>query len=402
MNKKTIKDINVNGKKVIVRVDYNVPLTSDLKVADNTRIERSLDTVKTLLDNGAAVILMSHLGRPKGKVDKSMSLKPVAEELSKLINKDVTMLNDCIGEEVENYIKSMKTGDICLLENLRFHKEEKNNDPEFAKKLASLADIYVNDAFGTAHRAHASTEGITKYLPAVAGFLMEKEITYLGSTLENPEKPFTAIVGGAKVSTKIDVLKSLFSKAQNIIIGGAMSYTFFKALGYSTGNSLVEKDYIDTAKKLIEDAKANNVELILPVDNVIIDKNVGDIIKDNSIKYEMKTSEEKDIPDGWTAVDIGDKSIEKIKAIINSSKTVIWNGPLGVYEVKDFAKGTNEVANILAYADTTSIIGGGDVVAAVNECGVADRMSHVSTGGGASLEMMEGKTLPGLAALNDK
>ncbi len=402
MNKKTIKDIELKNKRVIVRVDYNVPLTSDLKVADNTRIVRSLDTIKYLLDNQAVIILMSHLGRPKGKAAPDMSLKPVTEELSKLIKKDVKMMDDCIGEEVENNVKNMKSGEICLLENLRFHKEERDNDPDFAKKLSNLAEIYVNDAFGTAHRAHASTEGITKYLPAVAGFLMEKEINYLGSAIENPEKPFTAIVGGAKVSTKIEVLNTLLDKSDNIVIGGAMTYTFFKALGHKTGNCLVEQDYVETADKIMKKAKEKNVNFVLPVDNVIIDKNVGDIMKDSSISYNKKTIDNNDIPDGWQAIDIGDKTIKKIKDVINSSKTVIWNGPVGVYEIDDFAKGTNQIAKVLAEADVTSIIGGGDCVAAVNKAGVSDKMSHVSTGGGASLEMMEGKVLPGLAALNDK
>lgn len=402
MNKKTIKDIDLKNKRVIVRVDYNVPLTSDLKIADNTRIVRSLDTIKYLLDNQASIILMSHLGRPKGKSNPEMSLKPVAEELSRLLNKDVKMMKDCIGDEVENSVKSMKSGEIYLLENLRFHKEEKDNDPDFAKKLSNLAEIYVNDAFGTAHRAHASTEGITKYLPAVAGFLMEKEINYLGSAIENPKKPFTAIVGGAKVSTKIEVLNTLLDKSDNIVIGGAMTYTFFKALGHNTGNCLVEQDFVGTAEKIMKKAKEKNVNFVLPIDNVIIDKNVGDIMKDSGISYEKKTIDNNDIPDGWQAIDIGTKSIEKIKDVINSSKIVIWNGPVGVYEIDDFAQGTNQIAKILADADVTSIIGGGDCVAAVNNAGVSDKMSHVSTGGGASLEMMEGKVLPGLAALNDK
>jgi phosphoglycerate kinase len=402
MNKKTIKDIDLKNKKVIVRVDYNVPLNSELKVVDNTRIVRSLDTVKFLLEKNAKVILMSHLGRPKGKIVREMSLKPVAEELSKLLGKKVVMLNDCIGEDVEKEIEKLQYSDVCLLENLRFHKEETDNDKEFAEKLSKLADIYVNDAFGTAHRAHASTEGITKFLPAVAGFLMEKEINYLGSTLENPEKPFTAIVGGSKVSTKIAVLKSLIEKADNIIIGGAMSYTFYKALGYKTGNCLVETEFIDTAKSIMEEAKKKNTELLIPIDNVIIDKNVGDLLKDKSISYNKKCIDDVNIPDEWQAIDIGEKTIKKIENIINNSKTVVWNGPVGVYEIDEFAIGTNKIAKILAESDCTSIIGGGDCVAAVNEAGLADKMSHVSTGGGASLEMIEGKILPGLAALNDK
>jgi 3-phosphoglycerate kinase len=401
MNKKTIRDIDLNQKKVIVRVDYNVPI-KDSKVVDNTRIKSSIETIKYLLDKNSIIILMSHLGRPKGEIKNEYSLKPVAEELSKLINRKVDMLDDCIGDNVKNHVKTMKSGDICLLENLRFHSEEKNNDPKFAKELASLADIYVNDAFGTAHRAHASTHGITKYLPSVAGFLMEKEINYLGSTMENPEQPFTAIIGGAKVSTKIDVLYTLMDKAKNIIIGGAMSYTFFKALGNKTGNCLIEEDYIDNAKKIMDKAKSNSINLILPIDNVIIDKNVNDILKNNVKDYEKKTINDNEIPDGWQAIDIGPKTIEKIKKCINESKTVLWNGPVGVYEVDDFAHGTYEIANILAKSDIISIIGGGDCIAAVNKAGVADKMTHVSTGGGASLEMIEGKELPGLAALNDK
>lgn len=402
MNKKTIKDINVNGKKVIVRVDYNVPLNSELDIIDNTRIIRSLDTIKYLLNNNAAVILMSHLGRPKGRAKKEFSLKPVSEELSELLNKNVVILNDCIGEEVKNYTNKMEPGEVCLLENLRFHIEETKNDHGFAKKLADLADVYVNDAFGTAHRSHASTEGIARFLPAVAGFLMEKEINYLGTTLENPERPFTAIIGGSKVSTKIGVLKSLVRKADKIVIGGAMTYTFYKTLGYNTGNSLVENDYLDIAKSVIKEAKLSGIELVLPTDNVIIDKNVMNILKDKTIKYNIKITSDNNIPDGWQAIDIGPKSIEKVKDCILSSKTVIWNGPVGVYEIKEFAKGTNKIAEILANANITSIIGGGDCVAAINEAGLADNMTHVSTGGGASLEMMEGKILPGLATLNDK
>ncbi len=401
MNKKTIRNVDLKQKKVIVRVDYNVPI-KDSKVADNTRIKSSLETINYLLKNNTKIILMSHLGRPKGEKKDEFSLKPVAIELSNLLNRKVDMLDDCIGDKIQNHVNNMKYGDICLLENLRFHKEEKNNDSEFAKKLANLADIYVNDAFGTAHRAHASTHGITKYIPAVAGFLMEKEINYLGSTMENPEQPFTAIIGGAKVSTKIDVLYTLMDKAKNIIIGGAMSYTFFKAMGNKTGNCLVEDDYIDNAKKIMDKAKSNNINLILPIDNVIIDKNVGDILKDNSLDYIKKTINNNDIPDGWQAVDIGPESIEKIKKCINESKTVLWNGPVGVYELDDFSYGTNKIAHILAKADIVSIIGGGDCIAAVNKAGVADKMTHVSTGGGASLEMIEGKELPGLAALNDK
>jgi phosphoglycerate kinase len=401
MNKKTIRDIDLNKKRVIVRVDYNVPIKNS-NVDDNTRIIGSLDTINYLLDHNAIVILMSHLGRPKGQRSDDFSLKPVAKELSRLLNKDVKFLDDCIGTKVESYVNKMKPGDICLLENLRFHKEEKENDPDFAKKLSNLANIYVNDAFGTAHRAHASTHGITQYLPSVAGFLMEKEINYLGSALESPQQPFTAIVGGAKVSTKIDVLNTLMDKSKNVVIGGAMSYTFFKALGHQTGNCLVEKDYIDNAKKIIEKAKSNNINLILPVDNVIIDKNVGEILKDNSINYNKKTINDNEIPDGWQAVDIGPKTIEKIKECIQSSKTVLWNGPVGVYEIDNFAQGTIQVAKDLAQADVSSIIGGGDCIAAVNKAGVADKMSHVSTGGGASLEMIEGKELPGLSALNDK
>lgn len=402
MNKKTIRDIDVKGKKVIIRVDYNVPLNSKLEITDNTRIVCSLDTLNYLLDKGASLILMSHLGRPKGKVNPDMSLKPAAEELSRLLKKPVKMLNDCIGDSVKEEVSKMNQGDVFILENLRFYKEETDNDSEFAKKLSEIADIYVNDAFGAAHRAHASTEGIAKYLPAVAGLLMEKEIEYLGKALENPTKPFTAIVGGSKVSSKITVLNSLMEKSDNIVIGGAMSYTFFKSMGKNIGTSLVEDDYLEEAKKIMENAKAKNVNFLLPVDNLIIDGDLGAIMKDSSVSYNSKVVDSGDIPDSWQGVDIGPKTIENIKKVIQESKTVIWNGPVGVYEIKEFSKGTEEIAKILAESNVISIIGGGDCVAAVNAAGVADKMSHVSTGGGASLEMMEGKVLPGLAALNDK
>jgi 3-phosphoglycerate kinase len=393
MNKLTIKESNIKGKKVIIRVDFNVPLDEQFNITDDRRIAAALPTIQYALNNGASkVILMSHLGRPKGAgFEKEFSLAPVAKRLQELLKEKVLLLNDCVGQEVKDAIA--KSGErVVLLENLRFHKAEEKNDPAFAKELASLADVYVNDAFGTAHRAHASTAGITAYLPSVAGFLIEKELQYLGSAINNPKRPLTVILGGAKVSDKIELIKNLIPKANSIIIGGGMAYTFLKAQGINIGNSKLEKDKIDTAKDLLEQAKKAGVEIALTNDFVITQSFTSD---------DCKTSES--IPDGWESLDIGPKTRDRFKTILSQSKTVVWNGPLGVFERDVYAKGTRAIADHLAtLKDTTVIVGGGDSAAAVAKFGLEDKMTHISTGGGASLEFLEGKELPGIAALKDK
>jgi 3-phosphoglycerate kinase len=393
MNKKTIKDVSVNGKKVIIRVDFNVPLDEKFSITDDRRIVAALPTIQYALKEGASkVILMSHLGRPKGTgFENEFSLKPVAVRLEQLLKEKVTFLDDSIGRSVKDAITNSKER-VVLLENLRFHKEEEKNDPAFAKELASLADIYVNDAFGTAHRAHASTAGITKYLPSVAGFLIEKELQYLGSAINNPKRPLVVILGGAKVSDKIELIKHLIPKANTIIIGGGMAYTFLKAQGINVGNSKLEKDKIDTAKELLEQAKKAGVELALTRDFVITQSFTSD---------DCKISDT--IPDGWESLDIGPKTREYFKKILSAAKTIVWNGPLGVFERDAYAKGTREIADYLAtLKDATVVIGGGDSAAAVAKFGLEDQMTHISTGGGASLEFLEGKELPGILALNDK
>ena len=394
MNKKTVKDIDLKGKKVLVRCDFNVPMDEERNITDNTRIVAALPTIKYLLEENCAVILCSHLGRPKGEFKKEFSLKPVAKELSRLLDKEVIMAEDVVGEDAMSKAKELKQGQILLLENVRFHKEETDNDEEFSKKLASMAEVYVNDAFGTAHRAHSSTEGVTKFLPAVAGFLIEKELKFLGNAVSNPVRPFVAILGGAKVSDKIGVIDSLLEKVDTLMIGGGMAYTFFKAQGYGVGNSLCELDKLDLAKSLMEKAKEKNVKLMLPVDTV-----VGKEFKEDT---ESKTVAWTEIPDGWEGFDIGEKTIEMFKEELKTAKTVVWNGPLGLFEFKQFAKGTNEIAKVLASLDATTIIGGGDSAAAVKKAGLQDKMTHISTGGGASLEFLEGKKLPGIEALMDK
>ena len=393
MAKKTVRDIDVKNKKVLVRVDFNVPI-KDGKITDDTRIRAALPTLKYILDQkGAMLVLMSHLGRPK-KPDKENSLASVAERLSALLGKKVALAADCIGPEAEKAVKSMKGGDVVLLENVRFHPEEEKNDPVFAKSLASLGDVYVNDAFGTAHRAHASTEGVAKYLPAVAGFLMEKEIKFLGGVLENPSKPSVAIIGGAKVSTKIAVLESLLSKMDCFIIGGGMAYTFLKVKGASIGNSLVEADYLETAEKFLQSAARAKIEVILPVDHKVASE-----FSENA-KAELVDG--VNVPDGKVAMDVGPKSLALYKERIAKAKTVIWNGPLGVFEFPEFSTGTLETAKMVAACPGVTVVGGGDSVAAVNEFGLADKIKHVSTGGGASLEFLEGKELPGITALQQK
>ena len=394
MNKKTVKDIDLKGKKVFVRCDFNVPMDENQNITDNTRIKAALPTIKYLLEQNCKIILASHLGRPKGEVKPEFSLKPVAKELSKLLGKDVIMANDVIGEDATSKAENLKEGEIMLLENVRFHREETDNDPGFAKKLASMAEIFVNDAFGTAHRAHASTTGIADYIPGVAGFLIEKELKFLGNAINNPERPFVAILGGAKVSDKIGVIDSLLDKVDTLMIGGGMAYTFFKAQGYNVGNSLCEVEKTDLALEAMEKAKAKGVKLLLPIDTKI-----GKEFKPDT---ESKTVAWTEIPDEWEGFDIGEKTIEMFKNELQSAKTVIWNGPLGLFEFDQFAIGTNEIAKTLADLDATTIIGGGDSAAAVTKAGLADKMTHISTGGGASLEFLEGKMLPGIECLQDK
>ncbi len=394
MNKKTVKDIDLKGKKVFVRCDFNVPMDENQNITDNTRIKAALPTLKYLLEQNCKIILASHLGRPKGEVKPEFSLKPVAKELSKLLGKDIIMANDVIGEDATSKAENLKEGEIMLLENVRFHREETDNDPEFAKKLASMAEIFVNDAFGTAHRAHASTTGIADYIPGVAGFLIEKELKFLGNAINNPERPFVAILGGAKVSDKIGVIDSLLDKVDTLMIGGGMAYTFFKAQGYNVGNSLCEVEKTDLALEAMEKAKAKGVKLLLPIDTKI-----GKEFKPDT---ESKTVAWTEIPDEWEGFDIGEKTIEMFKKELQNAKTVIWNGPLGLFEFEQFAIGTNEIAKTLADLDATTIIGGGDSAAAVTKAGLADKMTHISTGGGASLEFLEGKKLPGIECLQDK
>ena len=394
MNKKTVKDIDLKGKKVFVRCDFNVPMDENQNITDNTRIVAAIPTIKYLLEQDCKIILASHLGRPKGEVKPEFSLAPVAKELSKLLNKEVIMAKDVIGEDATNKAENLKEGEIMLLENVRFHREETDNDPEFAKKLASMAEVYVNDAFGAAHRAHASTAGIAQYLPAVSGFLIEKELTVLGNAINNPERPFMAILGGAKVSDKIGVIDSLLDKVDTLMIGGGMAYTFFKAQGYSVGNSLCEEEKTGLALDAMEKAKQKGVKLLLPVDT-----KVGKEFKPDT---ESKTVAWTDIPDGWEGFDIGEKTIEMFKNELKNAKTVIWNGPVGLFEFDQFAIGTNEIAKTLADLDATTIIGGGDSGAAVAKAGLADKMTHICTGGGASLEFLEGKKLPGIECLLDK
>ncbi len=394
MNKKTVKDIDLKGKKVFVRCDFNVPMDENQNITDNTRIKAALPTIKYLLEQNCKIILASHLGRPKGEVKPEYSLKPVAKELSKLLGKEVIMANDVIGEDATTKAENLKEGEILLLENVRFHKEETDNDPEFAKKLASMAEIFVNDAFGTAHRAHASTTGIADYIPGVSGFLIEKELKFLGNAVNNPERPFVAILGGAKVSDKIGVIDSLLDKVDTLMIGGGMAYTFFKAQGYNVGNSLCEVEKTGLALEAMEKAKEKGVKLLLPIDTKI-----GKEFKPDT---ESKTVAWTEIPDDWEGFDIGEKTIEMFKNELKNAKTVIWNGPLGLFEFDQFAIGTNEIAKTLAELDATTIIGGGDSAAAVEKAGLADKMTHISTGGGASLEFLEGKKLPGIECLQDK
>lgn len=391
MSLRTVKDMDLVNKKVLIRVDFNVPV-NDGKISDDTRIRAALPSLKYILEqNGASVIIMSHLGRPKGEKKSEFSLKLVSGTLSVLLGKDVIMAPDCIGAEVEKMASELKAGQVMLLENVRFYAGETKNDSNFAKKLASLGDVYINDAFGTAHRAHASTAGISAFLPSAAGFLIEKEVKFMSPLLSNPEKPFIAIIGGAKVSTKIGVLDSLLPKCSTIIIGGGMSFTFLKVQGYSIGNSLYEEKYLDTAKELLEKAEKAGVEILLPEDHIAA--------SEFSESAKAVYIDNKNIPDGMLGLDIGEKTLSIIKERIVSAKNIVWNGPLGVAEWEAFAKGTMEVARMAAECSGTTVVGGGDSVAAVNKFGYTDQIDHVSTGGGASLEFLEGKVLPGIQAL---
>lgn len=388
---RTVRDIDISGKKVLVRVDFNVPLNEGV-VSDTTRIERALPTLKYILEQpGTSLIVMSHLGRPKGERKPEFSLKPVAETFAKLLGQPVQMADDCVGAEVKAAAAALKPGEVLLLENLRYHKEETANDDSFAKALAANGDVYVNDAFGTAHRAHASTQGVTKYLPSAAGFLIEKEVQFFKPLLENPAKPFVAVIGGAKVSSKIAVLESLLTQCTSIVIGGAMAYTFLKVKGHSVGNSMIEDEHLDTAKNFFAAAEKQGVEVICPVDHVVADKFAEDA--------EPKIIDGIDIPDGYIGLDIGPKTQALIAARIAEAQSVVWNGPMGVFEFANFAKGTIKVAEMIAACKGVTVVGGGDSVAAVNKFGYADQIDHVSTGGGASLEFLEGKVLPGIVAL---
>ncbi len=390
MNKQTIRDINWQGKHAVVRVDFNVPIENG-KVADDTRIRESLPTIKYLMEHGAAQVLMSHLGRPKGKPSPEFSLAPVAQHLSQLLGKPVTFIPE-LNDDAVKVAQGLKPGDVALLENTRFYAGEEKNDAELAKKFASLGEIFVNDAFGSAHRAHSSTEGIAHTLPAVAGFLMEKELDYLGRALENPQRPFYAILGGAKISDKIAVIESLLGQTESLLIGGGMANTFLKAQGLNVGDSLVEADAVATAKSLMQSA---GDKLVLPVDAVIADKFAADA--------QRQVVQVNQVPDGWRILDIGPETVAKFQKILMDARTVVWNGPMGVFEMKPFAEGTFAIARTLAnLTHAVTIIGGGDSAAAAHESGVADKITHISTGGGASLEFLEGKTLPGVAALADR
>ena len=394
LNKKTIEDISVAGKKVLVRCDFNVPLDENKNIVDENRIVGALPTIKYLVAQGAKVILCSHMGRPKGEFNMKYSLAPVAKRLSEHLGKEVVMAEDVIGDSAKAAVAALKEGDVVLLENVRFHAEEEKNDPAFAKALADFAEIFVNDAFGTAHRAHASTAGVADYLPAVSGYLIQKEIKFLGSAVANPERPFLAILGGAKVKDKIGVINSLLDKVDSLIIGGGMAYTFTKAQGGSIGDSLCDEERLGYCLEIIEKAKEKDVKLLLPVDTVIADKYDNDANRD--------LVDESKIPDGWMGLDIGPKTVELFSAAVREAKTIVWNGPMGVFEMSNFAAGTTAIANACAETDAITVIGGGDSAAAVEVLGLGDKMSHISTGGGASLEFLEGLELPGIACLQDK
>lgn len=394
MSKKTLRDVDVKDKRVLVRVDFNVPQDDALEITDDSRIVGALPTIEYLMSHGAKVVLCSHLGRPKGEFKAKYSLAPAAKRLSELLGKPVTMCKDVIGADADAVVAGLEAGEVCLLENLRFHKEEEKNEPQFAKKLAGYGEIYVNDAFGTAHRAHASTKGVAHYLPAVSGFLIEKELKFLGKALDDPERPFVAILGGAKVSDKIGVINNLLEKVDVLIIGGGMAYTFQKAMGGEVGKSLLEADKVDYAREMMEKAKKKGVKLLLPIDTLAADSFVNE-----AKSMVVKTGE---IPADYQGLDIGPETTKLFTDAIRSAKTVVWNGPMGVFEFPNFAKGTQAVAQAMADSKGTTIVGGGDSAAAVVQMGFGDKISHISTGGGASLEFLEGLILPGVAALNDK
>ena len=394
MNKLTVRDYNLRGKRVFMRTDFNVPLDENRNIADDTRIKAALPTIRYILNQKAKLILASHLGRPNGEVNEKLRMDPIGKRLEELLGERVVKLNDCIGEEVKERVKNQNQDEVILLENLRFHSEEKANDENFAKELASLADVYVNDAFGTSHREHASIVGISKHLPALAGFLLEKEIRFLSKAVESPDKPYIAILGGAKVSDKLGVIDNFIDKADEILIGGGMAYTFLKAEDVNVGKSILEEDKLDVAKNDLEKAKEKNVNIVLPSDHIIADK----IGKD----AESKTTEDATIPNDWLGVDIGPKTIQSFKDSLKKAKLVVWNGPVGIFEIDKFKRGTEEIANFIAELDAVTIIGGGDTASAIAKLGLTDKMSHISTGGGASLEFLEGKILPGIAVLQDK
>ena len=390
--KKTLKNIELKGKRVLMRADFNVPLDENRHITDDSRIVAALPSIKYILENGGKLVLMSHLGRPKAQVKSELCMDPVAERLSILLKKNVKKMDDCVGEDVEEAVAAMNDGDVILLENLRFHAEEKKNDPMFAKQLASLGDIFVEDAFGTCHRAHASTVGVTEYLPSVAGFLVQKEIEYFEKVTKNPDKPFCLILGGAKVADKIPVIENMLDKIDYLVIGGAMAYTFLKSRRKGIGASRVEDDMMDTVERIFEEANKSNVSIFLPKDHVVAQQ--------MSEKAKRKVVKEN-IPDGWIGLDIGPGTIRSYEAVLKESKTIVWNGPMGLFEMKPFSVGTRELAKFMAKLNATTVIGGGDTAAAVNQLKLGNKMSHMSTGGGASLEYLEGKELPGIAALND-
>ncbi len=391
--KKTLKDVQLKGKRVLMRADFNVPLDERRNITDDSRIVAALPSIRYIMDNKGKLVLMSHLGRPKGEVKPELCMDPVAERLSVLLKKNVRKMDDCIGDDVEEAVSEMKEEDVILLENLRFHKEETKNDPGFAKQLASLGEIFVEDAFGTCHRAHASTVGVTEYLPSVAGFLVQKEIEYFEKVTKDPDKPFCLVLGGAKVADKIPLIENMLDKINFLLIGGAMAYTFLKSRLKGVGASRVEEDMIGTAGEIFEKASAKNVSIFLPRDHVVARE-----IKENAKRKIVK----EHIPDGWIGLDIGPETIKSYKSILKESKTIVWNGPMGLFEMKPFSTGTRELAKCMAKLDATTVIGGGDTVAAINQLKLGSKMSHMSTGGGASLEYLEGKELPGIAALNDR
>ncbi|HEY0603515.1 MAG TPA: phosphoglycerate kinase [Herpetosiphonaceae bacterium] len=394
MKKQTIRDIDWQGKRALVRVDFNVPLDDQQQITDDTRITAAVPTIQYLLDHGASVVLMSHLGRPKNKVVDKLRLDPVATRLGELLGREVKKVSETTGAEAEQAAQSLQPGAVLLLENTRFDAREEKNDDSMAQELAKLGDVYVNDAFGAAHRAHASTEGVAKHLPAVAGLLLEKELEYIGGAIEDPKRPFVTVIGGAKISDKIGVIENLLGKVDALLIGGGMANTFLLAQGHKVGDSLVEQESVDVAKDLLQKAADRNVKLMLPVDVLVADA------FDNNANTQVVAADA--VPDGWRILDIGPQSVEQYSAVIKDAKTVIWNGPMGVFEMPKFAEGTRAIAQAMADSQATTIIGGGDSVAAVEQMNLADRMSHISTGGGASLELLEGKELPGVAALKDK